>query len=306
MVLWGGWLLVTGLVFSLAQGIIHPYYTVALAPAIGAIVGIGTWFLWSRRRRSLGPPGHGLGRRRDARCGRAVLLDRVPTWHPWLRTAITRDGCIAAALLVVSPYYERVLSARAARPVVVGLAGLAGIAVLAGPFAYTLATVATPHSGAIPSAGPASAALAGFPGGAAGLGAGGSGRGRSGARPGGGPAASAPEAGAALARRRGAGTLATGNTVHGQHWQGSRRGRFSPGRFARRRRPGGTGGAGFSPGATNSRAGPAVASAGCSTRARPAPPLRPPSRRTRPGTPGWRPRSVPTRLPVTSWRPGNP
>ena len=41
MVLWGGWLVVTGLVFSLAQGIIHPYYTVALAPAIGAIVGIG-------------------------------------------------------------------------------------------------------------------------------------------------------------------------------------------------------------------------------------------------------------------------
>ena len=36
MLLWGGWLLVTGAVFSFAQGIIHPYYTVALAPAIGA------------------------------------------------------------------------------------------------------------------------------------------------------------------------------------------------------------------------------------------------------------------------------
>ena len=49
MVLWGGWLIVTGVVFSLAQGIIHPYYTVALAPAIGAIVGIGGGFMWSRR-----------------------------------------------------------------------------------------------------------------------------------------------------------------------------------------------------------------------------------------------------------------
>ena len=39
--LWGGWLLVTGLVFSLMQGIFHEYYTVALAPAIGALVGIG-------------------------------------------------------------------------------------------------------------------------------------------------------------------------------------------------------------------------------------------------------------------------
>ena len=39
--LWGGWLLVTGLVFSYMQGIIHPYYMVALAPAIGALVGVG-------------------------------------------------------------------------------------------------------------------------------------------------------------------------------------------------------------------------------------------------------------------------
>ena len=40
-VLWGGWLLVTGVVFSYMQGIIHPYYMVALAPAIGALVGVG-------------------------------------------------------------------------------------------------------------------------------------------------------------------------------------------------------------------------------------------------------------------------
>jgi len=49
MVLFGGSLLVTGVVFSFAQGIIHPYYTVALAPAIGAIVGIGCSLLWHRR-----------------------------------------------------------------------------------------------------------------------------------------------------------------------------------------------------------------------------------------------------------------
>ena len=33
--------LVTGAAFSFGQGIIHQYYTVALAPAIGAVVGIG-------------------------------------------------------------------------------------------------------------------------------------------------------------------------------------------------------------------------------------------------------------------------
>src|ERR1700722_9437243 len=54
VLLWGGWLLVTGLTFSYAQGIIHPYYNVALAPAIGALVGIGTVTLWQHRRRWLG------------------------------------------------------------------------------------------------------------------------------------------------------------------------------------------------------------------------------------------------------------
>src|SRR6266540_1183318 len=47
--LWGGWLLTTGLVFSFMQGIFHAYYTVALAPAIAALVGIGATLLWRRR-----------------------------------------------------------------------------------------------------------------------------------------------------------------------------------------------------------------------------------------------------------------
>ena len=34
--IWGGWLLVTAAVFSFMSGIVHPYYTVALAPAIAA------------------------------------------------------------------------------------------------------------------------------------------------------------------------------------------------------------------------------------------------------------------------------
>ena len=34
--IWGGWLVVTAVVFSFMNGIVHPYYTVALAPAIAA------------------------------------------------------------------------------------------------------------------------------------------------------------------------------------------------------------------------------------------------------------------------------
>ena len=39
LILWGGWLLVTGIVFSFMQGTIHPYYTIALAPAVAALIG---------------------------------------------------------------------------------------------------------------------------------------------------------------------------------------------------------------------------------------------------------------------------
>ena len=46
LLLWGTWLIVTGLIFSFMAGIFHPYYTVALAPAIGALVGIGAVSLW--------------------------------------------------------------------------------------------------------------------------------------------------------------------------------------------------------------------------------------------------------------------
>ena len=49
LVLWGGWLVVTALTFSFMAGIFHAYYTVALAPAIAALVGIGAWLLWRHR-----------------------------------------------------------------------------------------------------------------------------------------------------------------------------------------------------------------------------------------------------------------
>ncbi|WP_369693198.1 glycosyltransferase family 39 protein [Arthrobacter sp. DNA4] len=49
LILWGGWLLVTAGVFSFMSGIVHPYYSVALAPAIAALVGTGAVELWRGR-----------------------------------------------------------------------------------------------------------------------------------------------------------------------------------------------------------------------------------------------------------------
>ncbi len=155
-ILWGGWLVVTGVVFSLGQGIIHPYYSVALAPAIGALVGMGAGMLWKRR--------HDV-KARAVLAGVLVatsiwtyqLLERTPQWNPWLRTPLLLLGLLlAGALLVAHLLHGRAL-------VVLALAAI-GVA-LAAPAGYALSTVRTPHTGAIPSAGPAGAGGFGFPGG---------------------------------------------------------------------------------------------------------------------------------------------
>ncbi|MFZ0159356.1 MAG: glycosyltransferase family 39 protein, partial [Kineosporiaceae bacterium] len=46
LVLWGTWLVVTGLVFSYMSGVVHPYYTVALAPAVAGLVAVAGATLW--------------------------------------------------------------------------------------------------------------------------------------------------------------------------------------------------------------------------------------------------------------------
>jgi 4-amino-4-deoxy-L-arabinose transferase-like glycosyltransferase len=146
LVIWLGWLLVTGLTFSLMAGIFHAYYTVALAPAIAALVAIGALVLW-RRHGSLSASLVLAAATAVTTTLAFVLLDRAGDWHPWLKYVVATLG-FAAALLLAG---VRHLPARVGA-VVAGVALAAG---LAGPAAYSLSTAATPHTGSIPSAGPA-------------------------------------------------------------------------------------------------------------------------------------------------------
>ncbi len=94
--IFGGWLLLTGAVFSFAHGIIHPYYTVALAPAIGALVGMGASTLW-RRRQELFPRLALVAAVLASVAWAFVILGWSPTWYPALRWVIVVVG-VAAAL----------------------------------------------------------------------------------------------------------------------------------------------------------------------------------------------------------------
>ena len=150
--LWGSWLVVTAVVFSFAQGIIHPYYTVALAPPIGALVGTAAVGLWKERGRLLNRLVLAAGIVATS-IWAAELLGRVPGWLPGLGITILIAGIGASLLILVLPRLNSSL--------VGGAALVAIFACLAGPGAYTVATAAQPESGAIPSAGPPQAAFLG-------------------------------------------------------------------------------------------------------------------------------------------------
>ncbi len=51
LILWGGWLLTCVVFFSMVSGIFHAYYAIMLAPALGAMVGIGfcQFYKWGRK-----------------------------------------------------------------------------------------------------------------------------------------------------------------------------------------------------------------------------------------------------------------
>ena len=156
LILWGGWLLVTGVVFSYMQGIIHPYYTVALAPAIAAVVGICVVELWRGRQFRL--PRVALGAM-SASTGiwAFVLLDRTPDWFPAMRWIVLIGSIIIAAILIVGAHRLGKFTAA------VAIAGL--LFGLAGTTAYAIDTATTPHTGPVPSSGPNTGSGMGAPGG---------------------------------------------------------------------------------------------------------------------------------------------
>ena len=171
--LWGSWLLVTGLVFTSAGD---------LPPLLHRCARAGRWCTGGDRG------GHAVAAAqrsgpgwRSRRPWRHVLwshhlLARSPSWHPWLRALVLVIGLLAAGL----PGATRcaVIPVAAGRPL--GCDAALGVA-LAGPLSTRSTRPPARSQGAIPTAGPGVVGAAfGGPGGArpggggAGGGAGGS------------------------------------------------------------------------------------------------------------------------------------
>ncbi|WP_331279343.1 ArnT family glycosyltransferase [Rothia kristinae] len=204
LVVWGSWFLTTWVVFSIMQGIQHAYYSVALAPAIAAMIGTGAAIVWDAARAerwfardvadtsagmsvtgvpeeeiAVDPQTAPLHRADVGQAPRREAPERVGSWREALAggtwqfavlgfcTAITgvwafvllgRDGYLpllrwmilflalisGAALAFGAQLHRQLLGLAVAGAV---------LASLAGPTAYTAATLSTGHTGSIITAG---------------------------------------------------------------------------------------------------------------------------------------------------------
>lgn len=144
--LFGTWAVVHAVVFSFQQGIFHPYYVSALAPAVAVLAGAGTVELVNWARPPATSSWAGVAAVVAAVLATAWLavglLARTPDFAPWLRVAIPVLAAGATFAAVVIRH----------RPAAV--ATLAAVAVLAGPAAYSVATSGQALNGNNVSAGP--------------------------------------------------------------------------------------------------------------------------------------------------------
>ncbi len=149
-ILFGGWLVVDGVVLSFMHGSIHAYYCLSIAPPVAAMFAIAVHELWQRREKWLYRGGLAvlIG---STGVWSWIILGRNGDWLPALRWTILVLG-IAAAVALLGPW-----TTGARHRVALGALGIGLVSALAGPAAYAIATIGQPHEGGGPSVGPAKA-----------------------------------------------------------------------------------------------------------------------------------------------------
>jgi 4-amino-4-deoxy-L-arabinose transferase-like glycosyltransferase len=151
IILWTGWLVLHAIVFSITSGTIHPYYPIVMAPAIAALIGIGAPYIWKAYNR-MTAVAWVLPLSITASAVTAfIMLGYSDNW-PWLSWAILATGGISSLMFFVKPTQLHSYAKKAS-------VGLGIFTVLAAPIAFTFSTVATAHSGSIPTSGPSGTAV---------------------------------------------------------------------------------------------------------------------------------------------------
>jgi 4-amino-4-deoxy-L-arabinose transferase-like glycosyltransferase len=149
LILWGTWLVVHFVVFSYAGGIFHSYYLSQMAPAVGALVGLGVgalWTNWQSRK------WHGwllpVALVTTAALQVYIVL-RYPDWAKWLVPVVIVGTVGALVWLLLArflPKFDR-------RGLTVGALGVGLAALLVVPGVWSV-TPTLAAGGALPMAGP--------------------------------------------------------------------------------------------------------------------------------------------------------
>lgn len=150
VLLWLGWLLIHIVIFSMTSGTIHPYYVVAMAPAVAVLVGIGAPYIWQAytRRTKVAwilPLSIALT------TILSIIMIGYSNYWPWLMWLVMIAGGVATILTLLPLSQTKRL-----KQIILGLAITAG---MAAPIVFSVSTVATAHSGSIPTAGPGASAM---------------------------------------------------------------------------------------------------------------------------------------------------
>ncbi|WP_027931709.1 ArnT family glycosyltransferase [Amycolatopsis thermoflava] len=153
LLLWGGWLVVTAGVFSFMSGTVHPYYSVALAPAIAALVAIAGRALWQGRA-NFAARAVLAGLVAVTAVWDYILLARTPDYLPWLKFVVAALGLlVSTGLLAGVTQFRRIGAVLVTAAVLVfGLGGAA----------YGVTTASVAHNGSTPASGPGTSAMGGM------------------------------------------------------------------------------------------------------------------------------------------------
>ncbi|MDK6644041.1 ArnT family glycosyltransferase [Alloscardovia omnicolens] len=154
-IIFGGWLIVTWLIFSYMSGIFHAYYTVAIAPAIAVLSAAGVALLWSERHTIWAPLTAAVTIMITA--GWSFTLISQASGYAMIAYTVLITGGIAGIIFIalgISNISELNLNLPLLRTISALGAALALVSALAGPIAWTAATISTGHRGSIVSAGP--------------------------------------------------------------------------------------------------------------------------------------------------------
>lgn len=130
------WLLIHIIIFSVTKGTIHPYYTVVMAPAIAALIGIGLPYIW----KILPIP---------------VILTAYTSYtilnyskyYPQLKNIVTISAIISIILFFIH-FLKKI------KKIKLMAMFSAFFCFLLAPAIYTFSTVIIPHAGNTPTAGP--------------------------------------------------------------------------------------------------------------------------------------------------------